>query len=390
MDPQTSATEYRILEQYDLFGTMARRRKFDVDTAPEVDAAVAGGAPVFIAVSGGRDSQALAHRTVAHLDAVGHSGPRYLIHSDLGRVEWSQSLKVCQRLASLLHLELIVVRRQAGDMMDRWLSRWVSNVARYAALSCVKLILPWSTPATRFCTSELKSAVISREMRRRHPRGDVVSAVGIRRQESNSRARKPIWAPDARTTRRSAAGHTWHPIASWSVEDVMEYIELQGDELHEAYMRFGSSRVSCVFCIMASIADLQAATTCPENVAIYLEMVALEIRSTFSFQAGRWLGDVAPHLLDQKMREALAAAKERAQAREAAEAELPDELLYVNGWPTFIPSNAQARLIACVRRQVADAVGLHIQFTDALAVQDRYAQLLAEAAARAKLRRQRR
>ena len=41
-----------------------------------------------------------------------------------------------------------------------WLSRWAANVARYANLECVKLILPWSTAAQRFCTAELKSAVI--------------------------------------------------------------------------------------------------------------------------------------------------------------------------------------------------------------------------------------
>ena len=58
--------------------------------------------------------------------------------------------------------------RNAGDMMDRWLSRWAANVARYANLECVKLILPWSTAAQRFCTAELKSQVIAREMRRQH------------------------------------------------------------------------------------------------------------------------------------------------------------------------------------------------------------------------------
>ena len=43
----------------------------------------------------------------------------------------------------------IVVRRAAGDMMDRWLKRWSNNLARYVNLNCVKLILPWSTPSMR-------------------------------------------------------------------------------------------------------------------------------------------------------------------------------------------------------------------------------------------------
>lgn len=120
---------------------------------PSIDAALAGNVPVYVGVSGGKDSQALAYRVQAHLDDIGHVGPRALIHSDLGRVEWRDSLPVCERLAERLGWDLIVVRRTAGDMMDRWLSRWAANVERYAALSCVRLIMPWSSAAQRFCTS---------------------------------------------------------------------------------------------------------------------------------------------------------------------------------------------------------------------------------------------
>jgi hypothetical protein len=76
------------------------------------------------------------------LDAQGHAGPRILIHSDLGRVEWRQSLPLCERLAARLGLELVVVRRQAGDLLDRRQTRWRNNVARYADLACVQLIVP--------------------------------------------------------------------------------------------------------------------------------------------------------------------------------------------------------------------------------------------------------
>lgn len=62
-----------------------------------------------------------------------------------------------------------------------WLSRSEANVERQANLERVKLILPWSTPSTRFRTADRKSAVIASAMRRSFPTGDVVSAVGIRR-----------------------------------------------------------------------------------------------------------------------------------------------------------------------------------------------------------------
>ena len=362
--------------QLDLFDSAESAPRFQVALADEVERALQCAAPVFMAVSGGKDSQALAHRVCEYLDVTGHRGPRLLIHSDLGRVEWRQSLPVCERLAERLGIELVVVRRQAGDMMDRWLSRWDANVARYANLDCVKLILPWSTPAIRFCTAELKSAVLARAMRKRFPSGELISAVGIRREESATRARMPVWRPDPRTMRRAGIGHTWHPLLNWSRGEVLAYIKSRGDVLHEAYTIYGSSRVSCAFCIMSSAHDLRAAASCADNEVIYREMVELEIRSTFSFQGDRWLGDVAPSLLDALMRSRLQEAKERAGERKQAEALLPAHLLFVKGRPTVMPTAGEAQLIADVRRRVAQAVGLAVGYTDGSAVLMRYGELM--------------
>lgn len=369
--------------QPDLFGVAVGAVRFAIDVPTEVTTALGAGAPVFIGVSGGRDSQALAYRVGAHLDDIEHPGPRFLVHADLGRVEWRDSLPVCERLAQRLGIELVVVRRTAGDMMDRWLSRWAGNVARYTKLECVKLILPWSTAAQRFCTAELKSQVIAREMRRRFPVGDVVSAVGIRREESAKRARMPAWKQDERTTRKRGLGHTWNPILGWRRSDVNDYVRIRGDELHEAYRLYGSTRVSCAFCVLGSEHDLRASSNCADNHAIYREMVALEAASTFSFQSHRWLGDVAPDLLDAGLRARLQEAKERARARMSAESRLPEHLLFVKGWPTVMPTPCEAALIAEVRRDVAAAVGLQVAHTDRESVLQRYRDLMAAAAAKA-------
>jgi 3'-phosphoadenosine 5'-phosphosulfate sulfotransferase (PAPS reductase)/FAD synthetase len=142
-----------------------------VITSAEVDLHVANNCPVAIGVSGGKDSCAVAFATVEWLDKVGHRGPRLLIHADLGATEWADSLPTCERLARALGLELAVVRRRQGDMMERWEQRWRDNLARYQALSCVKLILPWSTPEMRFCTAELKVDQITRHLCRASPAG---------------------------------------------------------------------------------------------------------------------------------------------------------------------------------------------------------------------------
>src|SRR3546814_14198036 len=96
----------------------------------------------------------------------------------------------------------MVVKRNAGDMLARWQGRWANNLTRYQDLSCVKVILPWSTPSMRFCTSELKVAVITSALKKQYPGQDIVNVAGIRRQESPARNRLPISAPMASLTRR--------------------------------------------------------------------------------------------------------------------------------------------------------------------------------------------
>lgn len=367
-----------------LFPPPAIRLDRGIASTPEVDAALARHAPVALGVSGGKDSTALAFATVDHLDAIGHTGPRILIHSDLGRVEWKDSAPTCERLAVALDLELVTVRRAAGDMMDRWLTRWSNNVERYADLSCVRLILPWSTASMRFCTSELKTAIICRELVKRFPGQTILSATGIRRQESPNRAKAPIASVQTKlqSATHRTSGLNWNPIIEWTLDEVLALHEARGFRLHEAYTRWGSSRVSCAFCILGSRADIAASTGCPDNADLYREMVGLEVVSSFAFQA-TWLGDVAPHLLTEELRDGVANAKLAARERERIEARIPNHLLYTKGWPTCMPTVTEARMLAEVRVQVAELLGLSVGCTDADAVLDRYAELMEAARGKA-------
>ena len=335
---------------------------------------------VAVGVSGGKDSQACALAVSRYLDSIGHQGPRVLIHADLGRVEWRDSLPTCERLAAHLGWELMVVRRQAGDMLARWQGRWANNVKRYQELSCVRLILPWSTPSMRFCTSELKVDVITRALKKRFPTHDIVNVAGIRRQESASRKKMPVASPQAKLQRKGRAGYTWNAIIEWDIDEVFRYIADAGLALHEAYTRYGASRVSCTGCIMSSAEDLAAATRCQDNAEVYRAMVDLEADSTFAFQGARWLADVAPDLLSPELRQRIAQAKESAQQRQAIEAEIPDHLLYTAGWPTVMPTAAEAALVADVRRRVSSLLGLDAGYLTPESVRARYAELMTRGA----------
>lgn len=350
-----------------------------ITSTPEIDQLIRSGAIVAYGVSGGKDSSIAALATNDYLDQLGHTGPRVLIHADLGRVEWRQSMEICQRLAERLGLELIIVRRKAGGMMERWLTRWANNVERYIHLECVKLILPWSTPSMRFCTSELKTAVICAELGRRFKGRTIINVTGIRRAESSSRAKAPVWKSNSLLTKSNGTlGYDWHPIIDMSLDEVFTAHQHYGFPLHEAYTTFGSSRVSCAFCIMGNAADLQASAKCEDNQEIYREMCELEISSAFAFQSGGWLSDVAPHLLSAEQRERTIQAKAIQKEREIAESAIPDHLLYEKGWPKVMPTMEEAGLIAFVRRQVADLQGIEALYVTAGDVQDRYRELMAE------------
>jgi 3'-phosphoadenosine 5'-phosphosulfate sulfotransferase (PAPS reductase)/FAD synthetase len=363
-----------------------------VELDDEVRALLTDDAPVAVGVSGGKDSCAAAIAVVEHLRAIGHKGPVVLVHADLGdpdpalNVEWSDSLPTCERLAAFLGVELICTRRAAGGMMKRWIKRWENNLKRYAQLSCVKIILPWSTPAMRFCTSELKSAPIAAALVKKFPGCKIISACGIRREEGNGREQSARTnAPTSKANKRltnkrlKTSGIDWNPIAGWSTEDVFAFCAARGFQMHEGY-GLGMGRISCRFCIMQDLSDQRVSASVVDNVPVFQTIVRLETRSTFAFQGSRWLGDVAPHLLDEAARTALVLAKARAAQRVQIEKRIPKHLLYTAGWPTIMPTEAEAELLCAVRREIAELLGIEVQYIDPAQVLARYAELMAQKA----------
>lgn len=340
-------------------------------SAPELDQILLAHPPVAIGVSGGKDSQAATIATIQHLDRLGHRGPRILVHSDLGIVEWDDSIHVCRDMARHFGIELVIVRRQAGDLMERWEARWESSIYRYCNLLTVTLVPCWSTPKLRFCTSELKTHVIAAELRRRFPRQHVVNVTGIRRQESAARAKATIYS-------HAKTGNLidWRPILEWTEQEVFSAINASGMACHPAYRCFGMSRVSCRFCIMSSLPDLAAAARQPEAAPLYRRMVTLEADSGFAFQGGRWLGDIAPDLLDADLRDRLARAKEIAAIRSSIEATIPKNMLYVKGWPTRPLTDDEAVFLAGIRQKITALNGFKAHYLDPTSIQERYIELI--------------
>jgi len=210
------------------------------------------GALFVINHSGGKDSQAMS----AYIRRLVPASQILVIHATLGAVEWPGTIDHIR--ATIDELPLIVAEPAKGffDMVEH---------RRF-----------WPSPTYRQCTSDLKRTPIDREIRRylkAHPEfeGRVVSCIGLRAEESTSRAKAQ---PLKVNKRNSKAGRTWLdwlPIHGLLIDQVFAVIAAARQVPHWAYGA-GMSRLSCCFCIMASRADLvRAAELQPELYRRYVE-----------------------------------------------------------------------------------------------------------------------
>lgn len=346
-----------------------------------VEAAFRAGSHVAFNLSGGKDSGAAAVAVTQYLDSIGHPPERRLaIHADLGRAEWRETMGIVERQAASVGVPLVTVRRAAGDMVQRWEQRFANGLARYVGLQTYNLIGPWSSASLRFCTSELKAQTIgpylARELRGHH----VVQVVGIRRQESASRRHTPISKSDHRYAKPGNKAGTamtlYHPLVDWGASQVFDFHRQHGVSLHPAYS-WGCSRVSCAFCIMQSASDAKAAVAVAGNVPLFLHLVEMEARSSFSFWPDRWLSDIAPSLIKEPLKGLVTEGKRKAIERQAIEAAMPTGLRYVKGWPVRLPTHAEAVAIVAARRAILAHHDQPELYPTAAAVIERFAQLMA-------------
>lgn len=111
--------------------------------------AITMGAKMYWSISGGKDGQA--GTKVTHNWGFPIEG---LIHADLGKVEWEESLPMCQRQSEELNVPLFVVKRADGlGLLEYWQKRMMKLQG--------KGIPFWSSSASRYCTSDLKRGPIN-------------------------------------------------------------------------------------------------------------------------------------------------------------------------------------------------------------------------------------
>lgn len=225
--------------------------------ADQIQALIARGALFVVNHSGGKDSQAMCIK----LERLVPRDQLVVVHADLGEVEWAGAQEHIKATTSL-PLHVTRARRTLLEMIeDRGM---------------------FPSPTLRQCTSDLKRGPIERCIRgivqARRAAGVagadiVVNCMGMRAQESSSRAKLETFKLSSKNSKNGREWYDWLPIHDMLVEEVFATIKSAGQEPHPVYAK-GMTRFSCCFCIMASEHDLRTAATL--NPVLYKRYVELE------------------------------------------------------------------------------------------------------------------
>ncbi len=241
-----------------------------INIPAEAQTLIDEGALVVVNHSGGKDSQAM---TLA-IQAMGIPAAQVLvIHAELPEADWDG---IKEHIEGTLPAEWTqVIYTKAGKTFFEMVERRFESRPEVPSFPSAQ---------TRQCTSDLKRDPISKVVRhflKDHPEfnGKVVHVMGIRAEESSSRAKAVTWKLNKRESKAGRQVMEWLPIHDWLIEDVKAAVSEAGQELHWAYAA-GMSRLSCCFCIMGSKKDMKtAAALRPDLAARY---VALEEKTGYT------------------------------------------------------------------------------------------------------------
>ncbi|WP_157040454.1 phosphoadenosine phosphosulfate reductase family protein [Polaromonas naphthalenivorans] len=209
---------------------------------------IARGAIFVVNHSGGKDSQAMFHFIT---DLVPRS-QIFVVHAELPEVEWEGVLE---------HIQSTVLGMTVHTCRSR---RMLLEMIRERGM--------FPSPSIRQCTSDLKRGPIERTIRRTGHKL-IVNCIGLRSDESSNRAKLATFKYSEKNSKNDREWYDWLPIHHWTVEAVFAKIKATGQVPHWAYS-VGMSRLSCVFCIMASTKDLTIAAQ--HNPKLYSTYVGLE------------------------------------------------------------------------------------------------------------------
>lgn len=205
--------------------------------------------------SGGKDSNAAADVVMEQARAEGVTDRVVMVYADLGEMAWAGTKELAVEHAAHygVRLEVVARRHKLTGLVETILERVAARGL-------------WPDAGRRWCTSDHKRGpvlkLITSLVKELRDSGRaigrparVLQVFGFRAQESKARAARTRYAPDRRASNGRRDVDVWLPIHGWTVEQVWTRIRAAGTRPHPAYAA-GMTRLSCVFCVLASRADL--------------------------------------------------------------------------------------------------------------------------------------
>ncbi len=199
--------------------------------------------------------------------------PKHVVMADTGwehvdAIEWSRGI------VARFGLELHVVRNPNKTL-----------------LTMAQIRRKFPGMQQRQCTSDLKRDPIHTWIRRRWPKQElfspvrnvVVNCMGLRAEESATRARKRCITLNERLCSSTRKVWDWNPILGWTEAEVYAYLRERDIPLHPVYRHL--QRFSCRVCIYMTDHDLRAVAQHDPKAIDLVERVEQEIGFTM-FQRG--------------------------------------------------------------------------------------------------------
>ena len=227
------------------------------------------GALFVINHSGGKDSQVMTIRLFEIIPTT----QVLVIHADLPGADWKGIWE---------HIKATAVDNSPYEIQARKCVAVNRNDKEKTFFDLVDSRKRWPSPTTRNCTSDLKRGPIEKVIRHyineNSLSGLVVNCMGIRAEEgkinkdgrASGRAmgldKKHYKATsetitliyDKRNSRAGREYYQYYPIFDIKLQEIWDTIKEAGQTPHWAYSK-GMTRLSCMFCIMASAHDLTIA-----------------------------------------------------------------------------------------------------------------------------------
>ena len=265
--------------------------RISIDVPEYVQAEIDAGSLFVVNHSGGKDSQAM----TALLSQVLPANQVLVIHAELPEVDWEG---IPDHIETTAPNDWPIRYTQATKTFFQMVER---RYEKDPNRPC------FPSPSIRQCTSDLKRGPIDRTVRhylKEHPELNkrVVHCVGIRAEESSSRAKATTWKEYKTESKAGRQVFHWLPIHHLTERQVYQVIRDANQEPHWAYLA-GMSRLSCCFCIMANQKDLQTAARLKPG--LFRRYVELEKRTGFTMSMAQKplteiTGVIPIHVHDEK------------------------------------------------------------------------------------------